>query len=256
MPAGKALKGSNTTMKQIRLLGLALMAIFAVSIAATTAAQAVTLEILPAKAKFTFESKAGEATILRTLGGKKVECEKVTGTAEATSARLGPVEFKFVGCKEPATSVSCTGLEDAESGHITVKAEFHIRHLLNGAANGVSLMILVGHVHFTCLIILFLVLGSVCSDDILNMSGGEPADNKLLSSFFVSFLDSGTLEKPTGDPKVTEVDTDNSLEMAKCELLTKEGTSAEKLYETSSQLGSGTMKPTTGTALIDLSGTK
>jgi hypothetical protein len=242
----------NNTTKRIRLLGVALMAVFAVSIAATTAAQAVTLEVLPEKAKVTFESKPGEKLKLRTLSGKEIFCEKATGSGEATSARLGPVELKLVGCE--ALGVKCTGLEDTEAGHVTVKGEVHLRHLLNGAANGVSLMVLVGHVHFTCSIVLFLVLGSACSDDILSMAGGEPAENKLLLSAFVSFLDSGTLEKPSGDPLVKEVDTDNSLEMAKCELLIKEGTGGE--YSSSSLLGSGTGKLTTGTGLIDLSGTK
>ena len=240
-------------MRQVKLLGLALMAILSLSIAATSAASALTLEGLPAKLKFSFASTAGEKTQLVTLGGKNILCESVSGSGEFLSMRLGDVEFKFIKCKDDLLGTTCTGLSDT-AGNITVKGEFHLRHLLSPNEAFVTLVILVSGVHFSCLGILFTVNGCVASDDVLTEKGGSNAVNVLRSSYFANFLQSG------GDAVVTSIDTDTSLTtMEECVLLTKqEGGTAE----TSGQLGSGTIngfkneKNETVTALSDLSGTQ
>lgn len=208
------------------------------------------LAILPAKATFTVKSTAGENMRLETLGGKKIECRKDTGSGEVVSGRLGSLELKWTECEEPTLKTKCTGLGDT-FGNITVKAEFHLRHLLP-ASEGVDLLALVGHVHFTCLGVLFLMLGCVASGDILDKSGGVSVVNKLLSSLFLNIL------QEKGDGKVVSVDTDNGLGMENCELKIAEGTSGT--YESAGQLGSGTIETCKSagvecTFLIDLTGT-
>lgn len=243
--------------RQFSLLGflLAVSVTFIAVIAST--AQANPPELLPAKAQFTFTS-SGTTTLL-TLTAKKVECEKVTGTGEVgANESLGTVEFKFVGCTTTVLGlkVKCTGLEAGDKeGEILFGAEWHLRHLLiNNAPEHVSLMILPGHVHWECAGVLFLVLGSVCSDDLLTKENGSPSiENLLLASVYADFLIEGT----SGDPVVKEVDTNNSLGMEKCELLAKEGTSETNKYATAAQGGAGTITASTpsGTLLIELVGT-
>jgi len=239
-------------MRQLKLLGLTLMAILSLSVVATSAASALTLEGLPAKLKFSFASTAGEKTQLVTLSNKNILCESVSGSGEFLSARLGDVEFKFIKCKDDVIGTTCTGLSDT-SGNITVKGEFHLRHLLSPSEAFVTLAILVSGVHFSCLGILFTVNGCVASDDVLTEKGGVNAVNVLRSSYFANFLQSG------GDAVVKSIDTDNSLGMEACTLLTKQENGTA---ETSGQLGSGTIngfkneKGETVTALIDLTGTQ
>jgi len=205
--------------------------------------------LLPEKAKFTFKSSTGENTRLETLAGKKIECKKVTGSGEATSARLGSLELKMTECEEPGLKVKCTGLSDT-TGNITIKgAEFHLRHLLPGS-EGMDFLILVGSIHFSCSIVLFTVSGCTASMDILTKSGGENAVNKLLASLFVNFL------QEKGDTKPVSVDTDGALAMENCELKSKEGSGAN---ESAGQLGAGTIEAckvaVECTFLLDLSGT-
>lgn len=238
-------------MKRVRLLGLGTLAILAISITTATTAQAANIEMLPTNAKFTFQSTAGANTVLRSLGGSVIECEKAKGTSESTSARLGTATFLFEKCS--AFGFPCTGLKSGEpSGDIEVLAAIHLRHLLKTIEEkkpGIDLVVLLEHVHFTCVIILVLVLGCVASDDILTAAtNGVPVDNLLLTSMFVNFLESAA---NSGDAINPSIDTDNSLGMEECVLLTKEG-AGEKAYESSSQRGSGTITVTTGTFLIDL----
>jgi hypothetical protein len=230
-------------MKQFKLLGLMLVAVFAVSSVVASVASAVELTVLPlpgntaaTEVKFKFESKAGEETRLETLAGKRIECTKVTGNGQFTSETLGPVEFKFVGCREPALGVKCTGLETGDrEGEILFKASFHIRHLLvNNSPSEVSLVVLPGHVHFTCFGVLFLVLGCVSSMDVLTVERGEGVIERLRESVFANFL------QERGDQGITSIDNQASNAMENCLLETKEGTGGR--YESSGQLGSGTIK--------------
>jgi hypothetical protein len=228
-------------MKQIKRLSMALMAVFALSAAAASLASAAELTVLPlpgntaaTEVTFKFESKAAEITKLETLSGKVIECRKVTGSGGFTSETLGLVEFKFVECTGPL-GVRCTGLEPGDrEGEILFKASFHIRHLLiNNTPSEVSLVILPGHVHFSCFNILFLVLGCVASMDLLTEPNGSGIIERLRESVFANFL------QERGDQLPPEIDTQTSDAMERCILLTKEGTTRE--YESSGQLGSGTI---------------
>jgi hypothetical protein len=233
-------------MERLKPLGFALIALLSTMLTAASIAQGVELKLLPPKAKFNYNSIGGAT--LETLTGKKVECEHVEGKGEVLSERLGEVTLVFEGCK--SLGIACTGLSDTTSGHITIEAEFHIRHLLEG--EGVSIAFLVGHVHFSCSIVLLLVLGCVASMDLLSGEKGENVVNHLRMSYFVSFL------QTKGDQEPTSIDTDNSLAMETCTLKVKEGTGE---YVSSGLLGSGEVKDCENeigqlcTFLIDLSGT-
>jgi len=242
-------------MKRLKILGVALFAILSLGVTIASVAQAVeTLpKLLPAGLGFSFKSKVGEITKLSTLGGKSIECEKVTGSGEeAANESLGKVEFKFEKCKDSLLKTTCTGLSDT-AGNITVKnTEWHLRHLLKPEEAFVNIVILVpaGSVHFSCLGILFTVEGCVASMDILTL-GGLNAVNLLLSDAMVNFLTTN------GDPNPLSVDTEDSLGMENCELKTKQENQAA---ESSGQSGTGEIEKCEAggkecTFLIELAGT-
>lgn len=245
-------------MRRLELLGIALMTSLSVIVAMAGSAEAGELKVLSPHMKFSFSHPTPSTA--QTLSGKRLECSSVTGSGEMTSERLGVAEVKFVGCSTQVLglTVKCTGLEAGDKeGEVLIKVEFHFRHLLiNGNPSEASLMILLGHAHLTCAGVLFLKLGSICSDELLTAKGGESAINRLLSSGFAAFLGSN------GDAVVHEVDTDNSLGMETCEVLLKEGTSESNKYESATVLsGEGTVesfkneKNETVTGLLDETGT-
>jgi hypothetical protein len=112
----------------------------------------------PTKEKpVSFTDKSGK-NVLETVGGKKVECEKDTSTDEATSFKLGTFKVTFEGCK--SEGFNCTGLSDT-AGNISVEGEVHLWYgfLKKEETLHTAIVFLLKHVHFTCFIILILVLG-------------------------------------------------------------------------------------------------
>jgi len=248
-------------MRQLKLLGIALIAILSLSIAATTTAQAVTLKFLPEKAKFSFKSKAGTVTKLKALGGQGIECKSVSGTGEATTEELGLVDFLFLECKDTILGTKCTGLNDTTTGSILVHAEWHLRHLLEHPTDVDFVILILGDgttgstaAHFSCLGILFTVTGCVASDDILLIDELLWLAGQLEKELLVNFLPK---EAGSGDALNTSIDTDNSLGMETCELKTKKEAGTA---ESSSQSGTGVVEKCTSggvecTFLFDLTGT-
>jgi hypothetical protein len=238
-------------MRRLRLLVLTTGAILAASIAVAAASQAAEFRALPEKLKFSY--KANEATEFIDLGLQKLRCAAATGTGAFTSERLGTIELKLTNCEDPTFKFPCMGLGDTTAGNVTIKAEFHLRHLLlNNTPGDVSLMLLLGTVHINCNVVLLLISGSVCSDDVLTEKGGLNVINLLRSTAFMDFLQTG------GDAVVTSVDTDNSLAMEECKMEVKEDSGAS---ESGAVLSEGTLekfqnaKGEAVTGLIDLSGT-
>jgi hypothetical protein len=155
-------------MRHIKLLGTALMMFFALSALATATASAEEpTKILPeptvaAPLTFTSTSTAG---LLLTLGGKKVECTKDTGSGEFTTPNLGKYKVLFEGCKGEF-GTTCTGVGD-KSGTILQEGALHYVLAL---LSGILVAALVGlpkEFHFTCevigLKILVLVLGCIAA---------------------------------------------------------------------------------------------
>jgi len=238
-------------MRQLKLLVLATGAILVASIAVASASQAAEFRALPEKAKFSY--KTIEATEFIDLGLQKLRCAAGTGTGAFVSERLGTIELKYTNCEDPTFKFPCMGLGDTTAGNVTIKAEFHLRHLLlNNTPGDVSIMLLLGTVHVNCNVVLLLLSGSVCSDDLLTEKGGLNVINLLRSTMYANTLESG------GDPVVTSVDTDNSLGMEECKMEVKEDTNPA---ESAAVLSEGTLekfqnaKGEAVTGLIDLSGT-
>jgi hypothetical protein len=115
-------------MKRIvTLFGAAVMAVFAFSAMAVSAASAAELtKILPeptaAAPLTTVGSQPAEGHLL-TVGGLEVKCKKGSGSESFTSANLGTGEVLFTECKGPLATV-CTGTGDPE-GLISAKGEVH-----------------------------------------------------------------------------------------------------------------------------------
>jgi len=247
-------------MRQLKLVSIAFIAILSLSIAATTAAQAVELKMLPEKAKFSFKSSG--ATRWKTLGGKAIECESVSGTGEAVSERLGLVDFLFLGCKEPTLKVNCTGLNDTTTGSILVHAEYHLRHLLEHPTDVDLVILILGDgttgstaEHYSCFGVLFTRTGCLASDDILLVNKELWLAGQLEKELLVNFLPK---EAGSGDALNTSIDTDNSLGMESCMLLTKQeaGTAESTSLEVTLTFQNCEHGGVACTFLYDLTGTQ
>ena len=151
-------------MRRIKLLGLALVAVFASAAALSTSAFALTLpENLPVSATERTWTGGSEGKPELLGGGlpEAVVCEKApaTGTEEAGKP-LGLFHIDFEGCKTKTTKVACTGLSEA-SEVILALGTWHLVFDKKTPELLTAVLFLVEHVHFLCGIVLILVLGSV-----------------------------------------------------------------------------------------------
>ena len=193
-------------MQRFRIIGLAILAIFAIGAVASATASAEELRLLPLgtatnPVKFNVSSGAGK------LGSAvaEVKCKKDTGTGETTSARLGKFRVTFEECKSTATGEpACRGLSDLP-GNITAEGEFHLRRLLGTEAEQKHIVVffLLKEVHFSCSIVLVKVTGCV--------AGLIKPINTLAKELEIG------LELEAGKQKILEADTDAELTgMEKC----------------------------------------
>ncbi len=141
-------------MKRFKLLGVAFMAIFALSaIAATTASAEEFTKILPiptAENPLTGTDKSGPGTLL-TIGKNQVTCEKDTSNFSFTSPNLGTFHATFEGCKTEVLGqkLTCTGTGDKE-GQILLLGIVHYWLALLTAKLVAALVFLFEEFHFTC----------------------------------------------------------------------------------------------------------
>jgi hypothetical protein len=182
-------------MRKLRMLGFALLTVFALSaLAAATASASV--EVLNEKhellaAQETWKGESGKGT-LEGLKGKKVVCQSDTseGTIEAKKP-LGLFHIEFGGCKGEGV-VPCTGLSD-EPEHILVLGTYHLVFDKLGSLEkkelGIGILFLLEPVHFECLGVLFFVTGEV-------LCLIKPVD-ELTKHFEI------VCEQKTGDPSET-----------------------------------------------------
>src|ERR1700694_1168900 len=222
-------------MQRLKLLGLALIAVFAFSAMASAVASAETEEkpnALPVGVKFTV-ANVGEPELLTVTGVLKVLCKKLKGSGEM-NAHLGmdgKVSLLFEECKATVGIVTgaCTSLTaGVPAGDIHVLgAAVNLRYLLPSSEKKVHLLILIhesseDHVHYTCVgLALYLESGCVASDDITT--------NELLSTLTVKFLVKKT---GTEDEQQNSVDNLPATAMETCELSVMKGSEAnERVYE-------------------------
>lgn len=101
-------------MKRISMMGLCLVAAFALSaLVASSALAAKHVNTGPLK----FTSVNENAPHLEIKGAGEVLCKADTASGEITSATLGTVTAVFTGCE--SASKKCTGVKDGTTGNIT-----------------------------------------------------------------------------------------------------------------------------------------
>jgi hypothetical protein len=102
-------------MKRIRLLGLALIAVFAFGALGASSALAEGPTITPAGTEaepVKFEAPSNGETALETEGKAKLNCLTALGKGSFTTANSGTVLSDFEGCLEPSTLAKCNSPND------------------------------------------------------------------------------------------------------------------------------------------------
>jgi hypothetical protein len=158
-------------MARIRLIGVSLMAVFAIfALTASVAAAEEKTKMLP-EANVTFTGKGGEGKLQSTANTLEIKCKKGKGTGTIESANLGKYSTTFEECTS-SLGGTCTGSGDT-SGNITNSGTYHFwlalelktgerRETLVGA-----LVFLPTEKHLTCVVLgtnnLVLVKGCVAA---------------------------------------------------------------------------------------------
>jgi hypothetical protein len=151
-------------MQRLRILGLAFMAVFALSVVVSSAASAGEptkfLNNKGEQGEFLIKGLFKSNTTLEKLNGKNVTCEEVHYEIHIEpNSNLGLFHIHFLKCTA-GPLVTCTGLGD-ESGQILVLGTFHLVYD-SLTTLGAGILFLPEHVHFTCGgLVLILVLGEV-----------------------------------------------------------------------------------------------
>ncbi len=162
-------------MKRLKLLGIAILAIFALGAIAAATASAENVEILPTPTKaepLEFKSvnvKEVKSILTGEKAGSAIECEESTSTGEMTSTNLGVGEIDFHGCKSELNGSKCSSLGD-EGGLILLPIDWHaVDVLLPAGEPAPELMlgfvaILLELLHVECGTLLILVGAAVIGE--------------------------------------------------------------------------------------------
>lgn len=148
-------------MQRLKILGVALMAVFALGafVSATASAE---VKVLPEAAEsFKGESGKGTLEVLKSKFAVTCQKDKSEGTFEAKKP-LGTFHIDFEECTTIGGIVTCTGLGEA-SGIILTLGTTHLvfDKLGTGAELGVGVLFLVEPTHFECAGVLQIVEGQV-----------------------------------------------------------------------------------------------
>lgn len=114
-------------MQRLKLLGVALMAVFALSAIASVATASANPTILPeptekAPLLYSFLGIEKSVPVLEgTKEGSEIKCTVILGKGDFTSGESGPVDIDFEGCTATKGGASCTTAGDAK-GTILAKA--------------------------------------------------------------------------------------------------------------------------------------
>jgi hypothetical protein len=140
-------------MKRLKMLGLALVAAFALSALAVASASATVAVLLGGPTTFT--GKGGKATLSTVGGGAELKAESVeaTGTIPVNDAREGTYKFDF---KKVTTSVGgeCTsllanGTLDTK-GLVLVEGTYLVGHLTANKAHWEIIFLISPTLHIVC----------------------------------------------------------------------------------------------------------
>jgi len=136
-------------MNKMRMLGLALLAIFALGAIAAMSASAALPVGLPVATQANpvkFSDKSGPGSF---DGASEVSCRTDTSSGEFLSTSLGNFSVLFERCE--ASRIACTTLGTGQtSGTIRTTGEFHLVYLRRGTPPTVGIAFLINEVHFEC----------------------------------------------------------------------------------------------------------
>jgi hypothetical protein len=164
-------KGKDSTaMSKVRVVLLAMAAVFALSAVAASSASAT--EVLFSQETGTFEASGATAKLIAS-NGKEIICTKVTSTGKTTANKhLGEVAFKFTGCttKEGFITVNC---ENAGTGEITTSGTFHVGlGMKTSTDSNPGILILPSETTFKCSLVTIKVRGSIVG--LIQDASGNP----------------------------------------------------------------------------------
>jgi hypothetical protein len=143
-------------MRHLRVLGLALLALFAVGAVASASASAALPQVLVGgvASAATFKGTSEPVPKLETLKGTFVECEKSASTTEiGANGESGTFHVTFSGkCHAVRSGVSaeCTGLGDTTKGTILALGTVKFVYDKLGTELGVAAHLTLEPVHFEC----------------------------------------------------------------------------------------------------------
>jgi hypothetical protein len=145
-------------MKRFRLLGLALLAVFALGALIATSASAALPELLPVVKGTIWTGKSVGEPVLETLSELTIKCKAATMDGEQLTDTLGHYHIHFAECQ--AATGKCNNVGDLP-GVILALGEYHFVDDSLGIPLGVAILFLV-EVHFSCgPLVLILVKGHV-----------------------------------------------------------------------------------------------
>lgn len=159
-------------MKRIKLMGLALIAVFllgALGASSAMAEEGGNPEILPLPtptAPLTFTSETDGPPRLVTTAGTEIQCKEATNEGEFTSKRLGTLHIDFEKCV--SAKAPCTSTND-NSGIILTEGKIHLVDILPTGTLDLGLWfeplaIGGGDLKFKCGIITIEILGSLIGE--------------------------------------------------------------------------------------------
>jgi hypothetical protein len=128
-------------------MGLALVAVFALSAVVAASAMAEKPEFSPAEGN-AFTTAGGAAKFEQKEGIAAVTAEKSEGKGEVQNAKEGTFDELYLGTKAPLAG-KCTGLNDTVVGSVLAKGKFKIGYL-DAAKTKVGVVFKVEPVHFEC----------------------------------------------------------------------------------------------------------
>jgi hypothetical protein len=155
-----AIDHKELQMQRVKLVGLAVLAILALSAVATSMASAANPEFLPGT-KNSFKVTGGKAKFEQKGGIAAVECEKSTGTGVVTGPKEGTFDELYENCKAPLAG-KCTGLNDTTAGSILAKGSFGVGYI-SKTEKTVAILFKPEATHFECEKLITLVTVEGCA---------------------------------------------------------------------------------------------
>jgi hypothetical protein len=213
-------------MKRMKLFGISLVALSALSIGVASAESSFLPEGTVANpVKFKFTSGAG----ILTSAKSEVKCTSAAGTSEVTSKTSGKFSIEIKGCEEPKLKIKCASLNTEDKlGTISATGTFALRMGLTGQSLKI-IAHLFEHIHILCSIVLLLLLGC--------LAGSISPINSLVSEATLTNKVKGGTEKSINE--ITTVDNEAETGMEEGKMTIEQGGESSQAGLESTETASG-----------------